>query len=210
MNSRRNENRLRRGKKGGNRAPQAWEKSKDRKEGWPRSSEKKWRCSEKSTLYFAAVHVPTVLKSGSLNLLESYGPLQACNGIALPFTLLLCACSDYLFRSFKFLMTLTTIAEVRRCTGLARGFFHQEWFDANEYEISAPQCPTHYSPAGNGNVLHVVVLQNIRQSGIIVSDVLNSDHLTVIFHILEHVRITYPLAPVEKNHRFGIVSKPHL
>jgi hypothetical protein len=28
--------------------------------------------------------MPTVLKSGSLNLLEPYGPVQACNGIALP------------------------------------------------------------------------------------------------------------------------------
>jgi len=28
--------------------------------------------------------VPTVLKSGSLNLLEPSGPVQACNGIALP------------------------------------------------------------------------------------------------------------------------------
>jgi hypothetical protein len=30
--------------------------------------------------------VPIVLKSGSLNLLEPSGPVQACNGIALPFT----------------------------------------------------------------------------------------------------------------------------
>jgi hypothetical protein len=30
------------------------------------------------------LHVPIVLKSGSINLLESSGPLQACNGIALP------------------------------------------------------------------------------------------------------------------------------
>jgi hypothetical protein len=30
------------------------------------------------------LHVPTVLKSGSLNLLEPYGPVQTCNGIALP------------------------------------------------------------------------------------------------------------------------------
>jgi hypothetical protein len=30
------------------------------------------------------VHVPAVLKSGSLNLLEPYGPVQAYNGIALP------------------------------------------------------------------------------------------------------------------------------
>ena len=30
--------------------------------------------------------MPTVLKSGSLKLLEPSGPVQACNGIALPFT----------------------------------------------------------------------------------------------------------------------------
>jgi len=29
--------------------------------------------------------VPIVLKSGSLNLLEPSGPVQSCNGIALPF-----------------------------------------------------------------------------------------------------------------------------
>jgi len=29
-------------------------------------------------------HVPTALKSGSLSLLEPSGPVQACNGIALP------------------------------------------------------------------------------------------------------------------------------
>jgi hypothetical protein len=30
-------------------------------------------------------------------------------------------------------------------------------FDVNEFEISALQCPSHYSPAGNGNVLDIVV-----------------------------------------------------
>ena len=30
------------------------------------------------------LHVPIVLKSGSLNLLEPSGPVKACNGIALP------------------------------------------------------------------------------------------------------------------------------
>jgi len=30
------------------------------------------------------LHVPIVLKYGSLNLLEPSGPVQACNGIALP------------------------------------------------------------------------------------------------------------------------------
>ena len=33
------------------------------------------------------LHVPIVLKSGSLNLLELSGPVQACNGIALPLPL---------------------------------------------------------------------------------------------------------------------------
>jgi hypothetical protein len=32
------------------------------------------------------LHVTTVWKSGSLSLLEPSGPVQACNGIALPFT----------------------------------------------------------------------------------------------------------------------------
>jgi hypothetical protein len=31
------------------------------------------------------LHVPSILKSGSLNLLESSGPVQGCNGIVLPF-----------------------------------------------------------------------------------------------------------------------------
>ena len=31
--------------------------------------------------------MPIVLKSGNLNLLERSGPVQACNGIALPFLL---------------------------------------------------------------------------------------------------------------------------
>jgi hypothetical protein len=34
------------------------------------------------------LHVPIVLKSGNLNLLEPLGPVQACNGIALPLPLL--------------------------------------------------------------------------------------------------------------------------
>jgi len=33
------------------------------------------------------LHVPTVLKSGNLNLLEPSGPVQVCNGIALPLSL---------------------------------------------------------------------------------------------------------------------------
>jgi hypothetical protein len=34
-------------------------------------------------------------------------------------------------------------------------------FDATQFEILALQCPTHYSPAGNGDILDIVVHQNI-------------------------------------------------
>ena len=34
-----------------------------------------------------SLHLANVLKSGSLNLLEPSGPVQACNGIAVPFPL---------------------------------------------------------------------------------------------------------------------------
>ena len=36
------------------------------------------------------LHVPTVLKSGSINLLETLGLIQACNGITLPLCMYLC------------------------------------------------------------------------------------------------------------------------
>jgi len=44
-------------------------------------------------------HVPTVLKSGSLKLLETSGPVQACNGIALPFIISLYVIYVYIFIS---------------------------------------------------------------------------------------------------------------
>jgi hypothetical protein len=60
-------------------------------------------------------------------------------------------------------------------------------FDVNDFKISAPQSPTHYSPAGNGDVLDIVVYQSIRLSHVNVSDILDSDHLPIEFHILDHV-----------------------
>jgi hypothetical protein len=53
---------------------------------------------------------------------------------------------------------------------------------------SAPQCPTHYSPVGNGDILDTVVHQNIRLSSVTVSNILDSDHLPIMFHILDHVK----------------------
>jgi hypothetical protein len=71
-------------------------------------------------------------------------------------------------------------------------------FDASDFEISAPQCPTHYSLVGNGDVLDIVVHKNIRLSNVIVSDILDSDHLPIIIQILAHVRTKNVSAPLEK------------
>jgi hypothetical protein len=71
-------------------------------------------------------------------------------------------------------------------------------FDVRQFKISAPQCPTYYSPAGNGDVLDIVVHQNIRVSDVIVSDILDSDHLPIVFHILNHVKIRNISEAIEK------------
>jgi hypothetical protein len=68
----------------------------------------------------------------------------------------------------------------------------------NEFEISAPQCLTHYSPAGNGDVLDIVVHKNFRLSENIVFDILDSDHIPIIFHLLDHVRSKNLSGPVDK------------
>jgi len=44
--------------------------------------------------------LPIVLKSGSLNLLEPLGPLQACNGIALRFFILFILSSFFSFSPY--------------------------------------------------------------------------------------------------------------
>jgi hypothetical protein len=71
-------------------------------------------------------------------------------------------------------------------------------FYVNKFEISAPQCPTHYSAAGNGDVLGIVVHQNIKLSAVIVSDILDSYHLPIVFHILNHVKTKNLSEPFEK------------
>jgi hypothetical protein len=71
-------------------------------------------------------------------------------------------------------------------------------FDVNQFEISAPQCPTHYSPSGNGDVLDIVVHHNVRVSDVIVSEILDSNHLPIIFHKLDHVKIKNHSDPIEQ------------
>jgi hypothetical protein len=71
-------------------------------------------------------------------------------------------------------------------------------FDSSDCEISAPQYPTHYSPVRNGDVLDIVVHKNIKLTKVIVSDILDSDHLPIIFQILDHVKTKTISAPLEK------------
>jgi endonuclease/exonuclease/phosphatase family metal-dependent hydrolase len=71
-------------------------------------------------------------------------------------------------------------------------------FDTSDFEISAPQCPSHYSSLENGDVLDIVVHKNIRLSDVIVFDIMDSDHLPIIFHILDHVRTIQISKPLEK------------
>jgi hypothetical protein len=71
-------------------------------------------------------------------------------------------------------------------------------FDTNEFEISAPQWPTYYSSAGNGDVLDIVDHKNIRVLDVVVSDILDSDHLPIVFHILDQVKIKILSERIEK------------
>jgi hypothetical protein len=73
-----------------------------------------------------------------------------------------------------------------------------ELFHKNEFKISVPQYSTHYSLAGNGDILDVVVHLNIRVSDVTVYDILDSDHLPIIFQILDHIKVTNLLEPAEK------------
>jgi hypothetical protein len=68
----------------------------------------------------------------------------------------------------------------------------------NEFEISAPQCPTHYSSVGNGDVLSIVVHKNVWLSEVIVADILDSDHLPIIFHLLDQAGTRNLSQPADK------------
>jgi hypothetical protein len=57
----------------------------------------------------------------------------------------------------------------------------------NDFEISAPQCPTQYSPTGNGDMLDIGVHKDIRLPKVIFSDILDSDNIPIIFHLLDHI-----------------------
>jgi hypothetical protein len=73
-----------------------------------------------------------------------------------------------------------------------------ELFVSSNFEISTPQCSTHCTPDGRGDTLDIVVYQNVRLSEVIVSDILDSDHLPIMFSILDPVRTREASVPVEK------------
>jgi hypothetical protein len=68
----------------------------------------------------------------------------------------------------------------------------------NEFEISAPQCSTHYSPVGNGDMLDTVVHKNVRLSEVIVCDILDSNRLPIVFHLLDHIRTRILSDPIDR------------
>jgi hypothetical protein len=74
------------------------------------------------------LHMLTVLKSGSLNLLEPSGPVQACNGIALPVWSLLHAA----FLAHRILRWLLDFLKI--CTLLVERIIHMRlmWYDGEE------------------------------------------------------------------------------
>jgi hypothetical protein len=64
--------------------------------------------------------------------------------------------------------------------------------------MSAAQCSKHYTPDGTGDVLDIVVHQNVRLAEIIVTDILDSDQLPIMLSILDSVGKREALDPVEK------------
>ena len=79
------------------------------------------------------LHVLIVLKSGSLSLLEPWGPVQACNGIALPYL------SSLIISSFKkshYFNSLATRYEEISFFPLAGHFFREFGVDFLQVQIS--------------------------------------------------------------------------
>jgi hypothetical protein len=71
-------------------------------------------------------------------------------------------------------------------------------FVISNFEISAPQHPTHFVSDGTGDVLDIVVNKGIRFSEVRVLDVMDSNHLQIMFCILDHVKAREIFDPVQK------------
>jgi hypothetical protein len=69
--------------------------------------------------------------------------------------------------------------------------------DKNDFQITTPQYPTHYTPQGNGDALDIVLTKSVRLPDVTVSDILESDHLPTFSHILDNVKVKETLNEVE-------------
>jgi hypothetical protein len=69
--------------------------------------------------------------------------------------------------------------------------------DKSDFQISAPRHPTHYTPSGKGDVLDIVLHRNVRISEVNVLEILDADHLPILFHMLDHVSTRDISAPRE-------------
>jgi hypothetical protein len=47
-------------------------------------------------------------------------------------------------------------------------------------------------------MLDIVVQKDVRLSEVIVSDILDSDHLSISFHLLDHIRTSNLSDPIDK------------
>jgi endonuclease/exonuclease/phosphatase family metal-dependent hydrolase len=80
--------------------------------------------------------------------------------------------------------------------------------DNNDFQISAPRYPTHYTPSGNGDVLDIVVHRNVRICDVNVSEILDSDHLPILFHMLDHISAGDISASVETHTYWARFQSP--
>jgi hypothetical protein len=71
-------------------------------------------------------------------------------------------------------------------------------FDTNEFQISEQQFPTHFSPAGNGEVPNIMVHKTVRVSINVVSNILDLDNVPIVFQLLDLLRTNNPSDPVDK------------
>jgi hypothetical protein len=66
------------------------------------------------------------------------------------------------------------------------------------FEISAPQHRTHFVPNGRVDVLDIVIHKDFRLSEVRVLDIMESDHLLIMFFILNHIKAREIMDAVEK------------
>jgi hypothetical protein len=79
------------------------------------------------------LHVPFVLKSGSLNLLEPSGPVQACNGTALPLPI----------RVFMLSVSTVTCSPVYQSVRISIATFVYTQLQVWSVHFSVPQMPAY-------------------------------------------------------------------